>query len=112
MHGLSHDKPSAFVALTIADQLPLADRGNKEREMKLSQVGKYCYGCDNNFYNGNNPYNVQVCWSVKDAKIVFGKLLSIGQPDPSTYLETAKSVRRPNCYRPKRMLFIKEDSSQ
>ena len=75
--------------------------------MKPSQIEKYCSGCDNNFYNGNNPYGVTQCWSVPTATLVFGKLVSIDQPDPEAYLRRAKSVRRPHCYRPKRVLFVK-----
>lgn len=74
--------------------------------MKNSEVSKYCSGCDNNFYNGNNQYGVKQCWSVPDAKIVWGKLLSVDQPCPDDYLKTAKKVRRPNCYRPKRIIFV------
>lgn len=31
---------------------------------------KYCSGCDNNFYNGNNPMGVKECWCFKTAKVV------------------------------------------
>lgn len=30
---------------------------------------KYCRGCENNFYNGNNPYDVKRCWSLNSSKI-------------------------------------------
>jgi len=30
---------------------------------------KYCIGCDDNFYNGNNPMGVKECWSFKTAKV-------------------------------------------
>jgi len=36
--------------------------------MKRDQ--KYCDGCDNNFYNGNNPMGIKECWSFKTAKVV------------------------------------------
>lgn len=29
----------------------------------------HCSGCRDNFYNGNNPYGVQVCWNLKSAVI-------------------------------------------
>lgn len=29
-----------------------------------------CDGCRNDFYNGNNPYDVKECWSFKDAQVV------------------------------------------
>lgn len=28
----------------------------------------YCFGCNDNFYNGNNPYGIQECWNKKSAK--------------------------------------------
>lgn len=31
---------------------------------------KYCLGCDDNFYNGNNPMGIKECWGFKTAKIV------------------------------------------
>jgi len=29
-----------------------------------------CDGCEDNFYNGNNPYNVKECWAYKTAVVV------------------------------------------
>ena len=31
---------------------------------------KYCVGCDENFYNGNNPMGVKECWLFKSAKVM------------------------------------------
>jgi hypothetical protein len=30
----------------------------------------YCAGCDDDFYNGGNPYDIKECWSLKSAKVV------------------------------------------
>lgn len=30
----------------------------------------YCAGCDNDFYNGNNPYGVKECWHLQSAQVV------------------------------------------
>lgn len=32
---------------------------------------KYCAGCRDNFYNGNNGIGVSQCWSLKSAEIVW-----------------------------------------
>ena len=56
---------------------------------------KHCYGCDNNFYNGNNELGVKECWSFKDAKLV--KRISIGHWENPPYKD--KTVRTiPSCY--------------
>ena len=31
---------------------------------------KYCVGCDDNFYNGNNPMNIKECWCYQAAKVI------------------------------------------
>lgn len=41
---------------------------------------KYCIGCEDNFYNGNNPYGVKECWSLKTAKVKTRFRLSIHTP--------------------------------
>ena len=31
---------------------------------------KYCVGCNDNFYNGNNPSGVKEYWGYKSARVV------------------------------------------
>jgi hypothetical protein len=31
---------------------------------------KYCVGCRENFYNGNNPMGIKECWCYKSARVV------------------------------------------
>ena len=31
---------------------------------------KYCIGCEDNFYNGNNDMGIKECWDFEDAKVV------------------------------------------
>ena len=69
---------------------------------------KDCQGCEDNFYNGNNPYGIAECWSVKTARIVSGKMLSVDQPWPDKWLQTAPKESHPNCYRMKRYIFVKD----
>jgi len=60
-----------------------------------------CSGCEQNFYNGNNPYGVRECWSFKNAKIVFKKKIHIDQRPPWKQ----KAIRVPNCYQQKGYVF-------
>uniref|UniRef100_A0A6M3X9L9 Uncharacterized protein n=1 Tax=viral metagenome TaxID=1070528 RepID=A0A6M3X9L9_9ZZZZ len=67
-----------------------------------------CSGCEDNFYNGNNPYRVEECWHFKSAKVIKKKKVHIDQTPPWTQ----KPKNYPNCYRQKRYVFIdceKED---
>jgi hypothetical protein len=36
----------------------------------MSKSTEHCTGCRNNFYNGNNPMGVKVCWYLEGAKVV------------------------------------------
>ena len=38
-----------------------------------------CSGCEDNFYNGNNPYRVEECWHFKSAKVIKKKKVHIDQ---------------------------------
>ena len=37
---------------------------------KMVKSKKYCLGCSDNFYNGNNPYGIKKCWHFETAKVV------------------------------------------
>ncbi len=41
--------------------MPRLSKQNKKR---------YCSGCKDNFYNGNNPMGIKECWNLKVAKII------------------------------------------
>jgi hypothetical protein len=56
---------------------------------------QYCSGCHCHFYNGNNPYNIKECWSLKDAKLVLKKRVSMSQYPP--WKQTPVKVL--DCYR-------------
>jgi len=66
---------------------------------------KNCIGCENNFYNGNNPYNVKVCWSLKDAKLILRKRVHINQIPPWKQ----KPSKVLSCYHQKGYAFINGD---
>lgn len=43
---------------------------------------RYCSGCRDNFYNGNNPLGVKECWCLKDATPVRMKFVHVDQRPP------------------------------
>ncbi|HXI85307.1 MAG TPA: hypothetical protein VNL17_14595 [Verrucomicrobiae bacterium] len=67
----------------------------------------HCQGCEEDFYNGKNPYGVKQCWHLKEAKPVPRLLIHIDQPPP--YLNV-KPRQVPNCYRMKRHATVKPES--
>ena len=75
-----------------------------KEKMKLEN----CAGCEDNFYNGNNPYNVKKCWCFESAQIIKRKKVSIWQTPPWKQ----KAGKYLSCYRQKGYVFVnceKED---
>lgn len=66
---------------------------------------EHCNGCENNFYNGNNQYNVKECWSFKNAKLKKRKRVHISQVPPWNQ----KPTLMPSCYHVKQFVFIDGD---
>lgn len=64
-----------------------------------------CRGCEQDFYNGNNPLGVKRCWSFDDAQIVTRFKLSVDCPmgQRSGYVK----MEVPSCYQQKRYIFMK-----
>lgn len=69
-------------------------------EMTLDRCG----GCENNFYNGNNPYGVKRCWSFDAAKVEKFLLIQVDQAPPYDR-ESLKDI--PTCYKRKRFVKVK-----
>lgn len=65
-----------------------------------------CAGCSEDFYNGKNDLGVQECWSFKSAEVV--TLYQIGYNTPMDRKENFRKVKRPNCYRQRGSVFMKE----
>lgn len=40
------------------------------RYKSLKPQKSMCNGCENDFYNGHNPYGIAECWHFKDAVVV------------------------------------------
>lgn len=58
---------------------------------------KYCIGCDDNFYNGNNGLGVKECWNFKSAKIV--SKYRIGWWTPCDKKENFCKVTTHSCHK-------------
>ena len=66
---------------------------------------KHCIGCNDNFYNGNNPYGIQVCWALDRAKLIMRKRVGLNDRPPWT----RKPEKLPDCYREKGYVFVSPD---
>ena len=68
---------------------------------------KQCAGCDDDFYNGQNPYGIAECWSFK--KATEGKYLLIHVDQPPPY-DATRLVTLPTCYRKPRFVKVKPEA--
>jgi len=66
-----------------------------------------CVGCEDNFYNGNNPYGVSRCWHFTDAKVKMRKQVGMNDVPPWTHQPVIKTL---SCYHKKGYVFV--DSNQ
>lgn len=62
-----------------------------------------CSGCEDDFYNGHNPYGVKECWGRKTGTMGDFLLIHIDQPPP--YLHV-KPQQLPSCYKLKRHVKV------
>ena len=65
-----------------------------------------CTGCEDSFYNGNNPYGVKECWSFKNAKLIYRQQVPIDQRPPWTQAPRIF----PSCYRRKGYAYMNADA--
>lgn len=50
----------------------------------LKPTRRMCRGCRDDFYNGQNPYNIKECWNFKDAQVVDAEYyLSVHSVNPT-----------------------------
>lgn len=65
-----------------------------------------CSGCEDDFYNGHNPYGVKECWGRKTGKVSGFVMIHIDQPPPYRNVTTEQL---PDCYKRKRFVKVKPD---
>lgn len=92
-------------AMSKQDVLELDEIGRQINERRTMDT-KHCAGCEDDFYNGHNPYGVKECWMLKDAKVITRFGISVDSPmgDRKNFCEE----QLPQCYRRKRFVFVKE----
>ena len=76
--------------------------------MSKEETKKYCMGCEQNFYNGNNPYGVTECWNLSDAKIVSKKKVHRDQRPPWTQSPTKVL----SCFQQNGYVFVGSDRTR
>lgn len=80
--------------------------GLPELEAKPPRDRRHCKGCEDDFYNGNNPLGVKQCWSLKTARLVTRwRLPSWQQP---TVAGAFVEVLAYDCRREKGFVFYEE----
>lgn len=65
---------------------------------------KHCAGCENNFYNGNNSYGVEKCWSLGDAVLMTRYQISMSAP--MDIKNNYSKIKLPDCYRQKGSAYL------
>lgn len=70
--------------------------------MTKSDKLKHCAGCEQNFYNGFNPYGVKECWSLKSMRLILRKRVHVSQAPPWNQ----KAEKFPRCYQVKGYVFV------
>lgn len=66
---------------------------------------KKCVGCEQDFYNGRNPYEIKECWNLKKARLVSRKKISLSQVPPWKQ----KPIKVLSCYQQKGYVFWAPD---
>lgn len=62
-----------------------------------------CAGCEDNFYNGNNPYGVKECCRFRTGKLIRRKRVGMDDVPPWDHQLVSKL---PDCYRQKGYVFV------
>lgn len=66
---------------------------------------KYCSGCHNNFYNGNNEMGITECWFLEKSEVVRKKFVHIDQRPPWNQ----KAEWTLNCHRRDRYISVRPE---
>ena len=67
---------------------------------------KHCIGCRDNFYNGNNPFDVKECWMLSTAKLTKRVAVPLDQRPPWTQ----EPVTVPDCYSADGFVYVSPDN--
>ena len=73
--------------------------------MTKAEKLKYCVGCTENFYNGNNPLGIKECWDLKKARLILRKRVAMWQRPPWEQLP----VKALSCRREQGYVFVQKD---
>jgi len=57
---------------------------------------QFCMGCDDNFYNGNNPMGIKECWGFKTARVV--SKYQIGWWTPQDKKDNFQKITTHSCH--------------
>ena len=71
----------------------------------MKKCKSLCSGCENNFYNGNNQYGVEKCWSFEKSTVMPRKRVSMSQVPPWKQ----KPTKMLSCYHEKGYVFVEGD---
>ena len=69
--------------------------------MEMTMNAKHC---DDDFYNGRNPYGIKACWLLSGAKLI--TRYQIGTWDPMGDKKNFHKVTKPQCYTKKGSVFV------
>ena len=73
--------------------------------IKREKRRKYCSGCTENFYNGNNPLGIDECWCLEDAKIVTKKFVHVDMRPPWN----VKPEKTLSCHHRRRYVAVNKE---
>lgn len=76
--------------------------------MTNEEKKKHCLGCEDDFYNGKNPYGIKECWLLDGAKLVMRKPVHIDQRPPWNQ----PAIERLSCYRQKGYIHVEPERTQ
>lgn len=65
----------------------------------------HCPGCEDNFYNGHNPYDIKDCWGLQTAKLIMRK--RVGMNDIPPWNGPAEKL--PSCYKKRGYIFVRPE---
>jgi hypothetical protein len=72
-------------------------------KIKVPQMNaKHCVGCEDNFYNGNNPYDIKKCWGLETATLIGRK--RVGMNDTPPWNGPVENL--PSCYKKRGYIFV------